>query len=89
MLYQLWQGQGITQVQITAADPRPAQQQLDLFDTPSDNRHHLNDTVDNINARFGKLTIAPARLLTQAIGPNVIAPAFRPTGPRQSIDLKD
>lgn len=88
MLFQLWQGQGISQVQLTAVDPRPTQQQLDLFDTTLYTRQNLNRAVDIINARYGRSAIGPARLLNYVPTPNVIAPSFRPSGPRQTIDPK-
>lgn len=79
-----WQGQGIGQVQITALDPHKQGQQLDLFDQEDLQRQRTNHIMDIINERFGEFTLAPARLLNRTKAPDVIAPAWRPTGPRRS-----
>ena len=44
-----------------------------------------NATMDNINNRYGEFTLAPARLLNRSTMPNVIAPAWKPYGHRQTI----
>lgn len=81
-----WQGQGIYQVQITAMDPAPAGQQLALFDTVEDAaRHDINRVMDDVNRRYGELVLAPARLLNRSSMPNVIAPAWKPFGHRQTL----
>lgn len=80
-----WHGEPICQVQITALNPAPDNQQLDLFmpdDTP---RRNTNKAIDSINQHFGEFTIAPARLLGRSSMPNVISPAWKPFGHRQSI----
>ncbi len=84
-----WAGEGIYQVQVTAIDPRPAAMQRDLFSTDTDNklRQQLNRTMDTINDRYGELTLAPARLLNRSDMPSVIAPAWKPDGLRQTINL--
>ena len=82
-----WQGEGIHQIQVTALDPQPAAMQMDLFSTQDDNkvRKQLNCAMDSINERYGEMTLSPARLLNRSDMPNVIAPAWRPDGLRQSI----
>lgn len=84
-----WQGQGVHQVQVTALDPRPMNGQLELFDQNfNQNREKenvANTVMDNINARYGEFTLAPARLLNRSTMPNVIAPAWKPYGHRQTI----
>lgn len=80
-----WQGEGIHQVQVTATDPHPVKGQLELFDaeqatTPA---HHF--IMDDINQRYGEFCLAPARLLNRSTMPNVIAPAWKPGGHRQTI----
>ena len=81
-----WQGEGVWQVQVTALDPQPANGQLDLFAPPeNDAKKPLNQALDRINARYGEMTLAPARLLKRSDMPNVIAPAWKPDGPRQSV----
>jgi len=82
-----WQGEGIHQVQVTALDPRPAAMQMDMFSTQAEEktRQQLNCTMDDINERYGELTLSPARLLNRSEMPNVIAPAWKPDGLRQTI----
>ena len=88
-LQQEWRGKGIHQVQITALNPHSITGQLTLFDTnesdvSSGKTHH--QVMDNINQRYGELSLAPARLLNRSSMPNVIAPAWKPFGHRQTID---
>ena len=85
VLAQCWSGQGIFQVQVTALDPQPKHQQLDLFSTPPARRDALNTVMDAVNQRYGELTLAPANLLGRSATPNVIAPAWKPFGHRQTI----
>ncbi len=82
-----WTGEGIHQVQVTALDPRPANMQMELFSTESDNqsRQQLNKVMDSINERYGEFALSPARLLNRSDMPNVIAPAWKPDGLRQTI----
>ena len=83
-----WQGEGVHQVQVTALDPHSITGQLLLFETNdavvSGKTHH--HVMDNINQRYGELSLAPARLLNRSTMPNVIAPAWKPFGHRQTID---
>lgn len=83
-----WQGEGVHQVQVTALDPHSITGQLLLFETDDavalgKTHHHV---MDNINQRYGELSLAPARLLNRSTMPNVIAPAWKPFGHRQTID---
>jgi len=84
-----WQGEGIHQVQVTALDPHSTTGQLTLFDS-NDNDVSAGKTyhqvMDKINQRYGELCLAPARLLNRSSMPNVIAPAWKPYGLRQTID---
>jgi len=83
-----WQGQGVHQVQVTAQDPRPMNGQLELFDQSSakeDKEKVTNATMDQVNERYGEFTLSPARLLNRSTMPNVIAPAWKPYGHRQTI----
>lgn len=88
-LEQGWQGEGVHQLQITALDPHSVTGQLLLFDS-NDNDIHLGKTyhqvMDHINHRYGELSLAPARLLNRSSMPNVIAPAWKPYGHRQTIE---
>ena len=81
-----WRGEGIRQVQITALDPKSSQQQLELFgeETPVDHSGK-NKVMDAINNRYGEFALAPGRLLDRSSMPNVIAPAWKPFGHRQTI----
>ena len=80
-----WSGEGIHQVQITALNPHSTIGQLSLFDNNKDTTTH-HEAMDNINQRYGELSLAPARLLNRSTMPNVIAPAWKPFGHRQTID---
>jgi len=81
-----WQQQGAFQIQVTALDPQPANQQLELFIPQREEQQIRNTVMDAINQRFGELTLAPARLLNKSDMPDVIAPAWKPHGHRQTIN---
>lgn len=81
----LWQGQKVSQVQITALDLHPTGAQYELFAPDYRKRHQLNQAVDAINRRYGEFTLAPGRLLLRSRMPNVIAPAWKPFGHRETI----
>jgi len=86
MLDEYWRGEGVYQVNITALDPRPIGGQLELFAQLATPRYaERNAAMDIVNRRYGELALAPARLLNRSDMPNVIAPAWKPSGPRQSI----
>ena len=87
MLVDNWAGDGVFQVQVTALDPRPTHGQLELFaESPIAIKHGMaNVVMDEINDRFGEFSLAPARLLKRSDMPNVIAPAWKPYGHRQTI----
>ena len=80
-----WQGQGISQIQITALRPQRSMNQMDLFTRHNKKRTKTNQSMDAVNQRYGEFTLAPARLLKRSTMPNVIAPAWKPTGHRQTI----
>ncbi len=84
-LAEQWRGEGCWQVQVTALDPGPCKQQQDLFEPGRGDRDALNTAVDAINRRYGEFAIAPARLLSRSDMPNVIAPAWKPFGHRETI----
>jgi DNA polymerase-4 len=85
LLHSHWQGEPIYQVQITALDPSPAHGQLELFLHDTTRQDIRNRCVDLINQRYGEFTVAPARLLQRSTMPNVISPAWKPFGHRQTI----
>lgn len=80
-----WQGQGVHQVQVTALDPVNRDSQLDLFSATDDAQDEVNAVMDAVNQRYGELALAPARLLNRSSMPNVIAPAWKPYGHRQTL----
>ena len=45
----------------------------------------VNAVMDAVNQRYGELALAPARLLNRSSMPNVIAPAWKPYGHRQTL----
>jgi DNA polymerase-4 len=85
ILAQRWTSEPVSHIQVTALDPNPGGLQLDLFVAPDVKREQMNDVLDDINDRFGDFTIAPAPLLFRSSMPNVIAPAWKPDGHRQTI----
>jgi DNA polymerase-4 len=84
LLREQWRGEAVTQVQVTATHLKHAAGQLDLFagTTPGQQRARA---MDRINNKYGEFTLAPATLLERSTMPNVIAPAWRPHGHRQTI----
>jgi DNA polymerase-4 len=85
VLDEVWQGQGVHQVQVTALDPVDSGSQLELFAAMDAPRDDVNAVMDAVNRRYGELVLAPARLLNRSSMPNVIAPAWKPFGHRQTI----
>jgi DNA polymerase-4 len=79
-----WRGEAVTHVQVTATHLRSASGQLELFDTQTSESRRLA-AVDRVNLKYGEFTLAPATLLRRSTMPNVIAPAWRPDGLRQTI----
>ena len=84
-LEKYWLGEGAYQVQVTALDPKMVDQQLRLFDSSDLDRINLCHTMDLINRRYGEFALSPARLMLRSKMPNVIAPAWKPSGHRQTI----
>jgi DNA polymerase-4 len=85
MMRDLWAGEGVHQVQVTALDPVAAGNQLELFEAMDEEQREVNAVMDEINRRYGEFALAPARLLQRSGMPNVIAPAWKPYGHRQTI----
>lgn len=85
LIYQHWQGEPVKQIQVTALDPTDAGLQTDFFITINTERERLYTTLDDINDRYGEFTIAPAPLLYRSEIQNVISPAWKPYGHRQSV----
>jgi DNA polymerase-4 len=81
----IWAGEGVHQVQVTALDPVDTGNQLQLFDAMDAEQREVNAVMDAVNRRYGEFALAPARLLNRSSMPNVIAPAWKPYGHRQTI----
>lgn len=85
LIQQHWDGEPVSQIQVTALDPRGEGFQMDFFTHTNTKRNILYQAVDEINDRYGEFTIAPAPMLDRSRMPNVIAPAWKPYGHRQTI----
>ena len=85
MLQDCWDGEGVSQVHITALDPQPNHSQHDMFIVTDNKQDRVNAAMDDVNTRYGEFTLAPARLIHRSTMPNVISPAWKPTGHRQTI----
>ena len=85
MLQGCWDGEGVSQVHITALDPQPNHSQHDMFIVTDNKQDRVNAAMDDVNTRYGEFTLAPARLIHRSTMPNVISPAWKPTGHRQTI----
>jgi DNA polymerase IV len=85
LIHQHWHGEPVSQIQVTALDPSDEGLQLDFFNGVDNKRELLYKTLDEINDRYGEFAIAPAPMLLRSEMPNVIAPAWKPYGHRQTI----
>lgn len=85
MLLEDWRGEGVFQVQVSALDPRPVRGQQELFAGKENRFDRLNRAMDAVNDRYGEFTVMRASLLHRSDMPNVIAPAWKPCGHRQTI----
>jgi len=79
-----WRGQGIWQIRVVALDPK-APCQADLFQRKHPARQRAHLAMDQINQRYGAMTLAPARLLDRSTMPDVISPAWKPYGHRKTV----
>lgn len=79
-----WRGQGVWQIRIVALNPG-ADCQADLFQRKHPARQRAHRAMDQVNARYGALTLSAARLLERSRAPDVISPAWKPEGPRNSL----
>lgn len=85
LIYQNWNGEPVSQIQVTALDPGDTGIQIDFFSQQNSKRQLLYDALDEINTVYGEFSIAPATMLNRSKMPNVIAPAWKPYGHRQTI----
>ena len=79
-----WRAQGIWQIRIVALDPKPPMQD-DLFQRKRPARARAHRAMDQINLRYGSMTLASARLLGRSSMPDVISPAWKPDGHRKTV----
>ncbi len=79
-----WRSQGIWQIRIVALDPK-APCQSDLFQRKHPRRERTHQAMDQINQRYGAMTLASARLLGRSSMPDVISPAWKPEGHRKTV----
>ena len=70
---------------INSSDIVFIEKQIDLFNKDNNKYRQLNKTIDCINERYGEFTLASANLLNRTDMPNVISPAWKPYGHRQTI----
>lgn len=84
LMKEKWRGEAVTHVQVTASHLRHPAGQMELFSENSPRAQRLT-AVDHINQKYGELTLAPATLLKRSTAPNVISPAWRPDGARDTI----
>lgn len=85
LIHQHWNGEPVSQIQVTALDPSECGYQIDLFSQLDPKRDLLYSALDEINHKYGEFTIAPSSMLNKSQMPNVIAPAWKPYGHRQTI----
>jgi DNA polymerase-4 len=88
VMEEIWAGEGVHQVQVTALDPVNTGNQLELFDAEDEVQREVNAVMDAVNQRYGEFMLSPARLLNRSSMPNVIAPAWKPFGHRQTIQIR-
>ncbi len=79
-----WRKQGVHAVQVTALNPVPKTNQQDLFANIETSA--TDKVLDEINGRYGQYTLTKATLLERSTMPDVIAPAWKPSGHRQTIE---
>ena len=85
VVHEVWNGEGVFQVQVTALDPRPEKGQTELFGDEEDWFYRLNRIMDDVNNRYEEFTLSRVTLMHRSDMPNVIAPVWRPYGYRQTI----
>ena len=86
MMRKKWHGEGVHQIQVTALNPQKLNQQIDFLEQDSNaNTSVKNKVIDLINEKYGNLTIAPSNIMNRSAMPDVIAPAWKPSGHRQTI----
>ncbi len=85
MLAECWHGEEIFQVHVRALKLCPQHAQPDLFSPRDEKRERLYQAIDAVNHKFGEYSIMPATLINRTEQPDVIAPAWKPHGHRQTL----
>ena len=81
-----WSGHGVYQVLVGSPKPTPITGQQDLLLGASHpRRQKLLETIDRINSRYGEFAVMPMPLLKRSDMPDVISPAWKPSGHRETI----
>lgn len=83
---QKWRQEGVFQVHVAALDPQAVTGQQDLFLNDNESRKQLHQVIDRINHRYGEFTLCNAPLINRSSMPNVIAPAWKPDGHRNTLE---
>jgi len=79
-----WKKQNVFSIQVTAIEPHVDVGQSDLFSIPENKQ--LNKAIDAINGKFGKNVVRKGLMINDLETPDVISPAWKPTGHRQTIN---
>ncbi len=88
LVEQHWQGEGVFQCQVTALRVQLGSGQQDLFSPNANKASAVNQVMDEVNQRYGVGGVVRAHCLQRLAMPDVIAPAWRPTGHRASIYIR-
>ena len=89
MLDAHWNGQSIFSIQVTAIEPHADVGQADLFSTVQTQKQEnkeINKAIDAINSKFGKNMVRKGLMIDDLETPDVISPAWKPSGHRQTIN---
>ena len=70
---------------VLALDPRPVKGQQELFAGKENRFDRLNRAMNTVNDRYGEFTVIRASLLHRSDMSNVIVPAWKSYGYRQTI----
>ena len=85
MLNECWHRQGISQVHVRALKLSPYRAQPDMFCPANEKCDDLYQAIDAVNEKFGEFSVMPAALINRTQQPDVIAPAWKPYGHRQTL----
>ncbi|MRI32285.1 DNA polymerase IV [Endozoicomonas sp. OPT23] len=78
-------GPGVNQVHIGALELLPKYGQGELFSGDDMKREKLLATIDAVNHKYGEFALCKAPLVNRSDMPNVISPAWRPEGHRNTL----